>query len=39
MEENFYDWLKEILEKEYLFVKNIKRTETELINVLENEMS
>ena len=39
MEENIYDWLKEVLEKEYVFIKNIKRTEDELINVLENKIT
>ena len=39
MEENIYDWLKNILESEYVFIKNLKRTEDVLINVLENKIT
>lgn len=36
MTDNTYMWLKNILDNEYRFVKNIKRTSDTIINVLEN---
>lgn len=33
---NTYLWLKTVLDNEYTFIKNIKRTECMIINVLEN---
>lgn len=36
MSENLYQWLKDILDTEYRFINNIKRTENSIINVLEN---
>lgn len=38
LEENIYEWLKNILETEYRFIKNIKNRE-EVINVLENKQT
>lgn len=36
MTDNTYMWLKNILDNEYRFVRNIKRTSDTIINVLEN---
>ena len=33
---NTYLWIKNILDNEYGFIRNIKRTEEEVINVLQN---
>lgn len=36
MSENTYLWLKNVLDSEYKFIRNIKRTSDTIINVLEN---
>lgn len=36
MESNIYLWLKDVLNNEYRLIKNIKRTDTSIINVMEN---
>ena len=36
MTENLYQWLNEVLNSEYRFIRNIKKTENSTINVLEN---
>lgn len=36
MEKSLYQWLKNVLDTEYKFIRNIKRTDSEIINVLEN---
>lgn len=36
MSENMYQWISNVLDSEYRFIRNIKRTKDTIINVLEN---
>ena len=36
MESNIYYWLEDVLNSEYRLIKNIRRTDTSIVNVMEN---